>query len=126
MVRDDEPDHSEILHDKHTADFMAILGGTHSYTLHWSDKIPDNFWVIDIFISFIAIFTTINCHFTPLIVVLTPLIVIFTSLLAISTSLTAIFKTVRISKVLKLDSYTLHWSDKIPDNFWVWGKGVEK
>jgi hypothetical protein len=39
------PDHSEILHDKHTADFMAILGGTHSYTLHWSDKIPDNFWV---------------------------------------------------------------------------------
>ena len=45
MVRDDEPDHPETLLDDKTAQFMAIMGGTHSYTLHWTNQIPSQFWI---------------------------------------------------------------------------------
>lgn len=45
MVRDDEPNSPETLTDDQTAQFMAILGGTYSYTLHWSNNIPNIFWI---------------------------------------------------------------------------------
>ncbi|XP_063436803.1 uncharacterized protein LOC134718239 [Mytilus trossulus] len=45
MVRDDEPNSPETLADDQTAQFMAILGGTYSYTLHWSNNIPNIFWI---------------------------------------------------------------------------------
>ena len=45
MVRDDEPDFPETLSDNYTADFLTILGGSHSYTLHWTKQIP-RFFII--------------------------------------------------------------------------------
>ncbi|KAJ8300466.1 hypothetical protein KUTeg_021985 [Tegillarca granosa] len=43
MVRDDIPKFSENLTAENSAQFMAILGGTHSYTLHWTHQIPKSF-----------------------------------------------------------------------------------
>ncbi|CAC5418259.1 TEME2 [Mytilus coruscus] len=45
MVRDDEPDHPEHIAKGNMAQFMAILGGSHSYTLHWTKEIPREFWI---------------------------------------------------------------------------------
>ncbi|CAG2244883.1 unnamed protein product [Mytilus edulis] len=38
MVRDDQPDSPETLTGVFSNEFLTILGGTHSYTLHWSGK----------------------------------------------------------------------------------------
>ncbi|XP_076080368.1 cell surface hyaluronidase-like [Mytilus galloprovincialis] len=43
MVRDDQPDSPETLTGVKTNEFLTILGGTHSYTLHWSNGIPRKF-----------------------------------------------------------------------------------
>ncbi|CAG2226555.1 TEME2 [Mytilus edulis] len=43
MVRDDQPDSPETLTGVETNEFLTILGGTHSYTLHWSNGIPRKF-----------------------------------------------------------------------------------
>ncbi|XP_076070514.1 cell surface hyaluronidase CEMIP2-like isoform X1 [Mytilus galloprovincialis] len=43
MVRDDQPDSPETLTGVFSNEFLTILGGTHSYTLHWSNGIPRKF-----------------------------------------------------------------------------------
>ena len=43
MVRDDIPNINETLTMKvHTADFLVILGGSKTYTLHWTHHIPQH------------------------------------------------------------------------------------
>ena len=46
MRRDDVPDAPEQVAGKTMTAFAAILGGTHSYTLHWNGKIPKDFFVM--------------------------------------------------------------------------------
>ena len=41
MIRDDDPSASEELHRKDTGMFATILGGSHSYTLHWTNQVPE-------------------------------------------------------------------------------------
>ncbi|KAK3104720.1 hypothetical protein FSP39_008594 [Pinctada imbricata] len=43
MRRDDIPNEKETLTGVHTGQFTTILGGTHSYSLHWNGKIPKRF-----------------------------------------------------------------------------------
>ena len=41
MIRDDDPSASEELHRKDTGMFATILEGSHSYTLHWTNQVPE-------------------------------------------------------------------------------------
>ncbi|KAK3087910.1 hypothetical protein FSP39_012365 [Pinctada imbricata] len=45
MRRDDIPTEEETLTGERSGQFMAILGGTHSYTLHWQGNIPKEFYI---------------------------------------------------------------------------------
>ena len=41
IVRDDMPNINETLSmNVHSADFLVILGGSKTYTLHWTDYVP--------------------------------------------------------------------------------------
>lgn len=46
MLRDDLPNDPEVFNDNFIAQFMAVLGGSYSYTLHWTKQIPTKFRVI--------------------------------------------------------------------------------
>ena len=45
MVRDDDTDARLTMDNGHTKDFMTILGGAYSYTLHFKGEIPSEFWI---------------------------------------------------------------------------------
>lgn len=42
MVRDDRPEVYESMTGLYASDFNVVLGGSHSYTLHWSNYIPES------------------------------------------------------------------------------------
>lgn len=47
MIRDDIPHINETLElNVRSADFVVILGGSHTYTLHWTNYVPQH---IDIY-----------------------------------------------------------------------------
>lgn len=46
MIRDDIPSINETLTGVNSADFLVVLGGLKTYTLHWSNYVPHTFSVI--------------------------------------------------------------------------------
>lgn len=45
MVRDDIPEVNETMTGVNSADFMVILGDLKTYTLHWTNFVPETFSV---------------------------------------------------------------------------------
>ncbi|KAK7491692.1 hypothetical protein BaRGS_00017145 [Batillaria attramentaria] len=43
IVRDDVPNHPEHLTWGDARNFLTVLGGTHSYTMHWTGTVPSDF-----------------------------------------------------------------------------------